>query len=182
MGGKAHAQSDFQRTNQAKVTFVAMPHIKVVKGIPTALDRDSYFDVNKRNLIVFDDQMINASKDKWIVNLFTGGSHHRNLNVIYTVQNLFHQGKGSRSINMNSHYLVLFKNPRDKVQLAKQMYPGQTDFFLNQYEKAVKRPFGYLLIDLRTTAQDNWGELNVSVWKISVLKPIWDLEFSEHLL
>ena len=86
---------------------------------------------------------------------------------------------------MNSYYLVLFKNPQDKLQiltLAKQMYPGQTDFFLNQYEEAVKRPFGYLLIDLRTTAQDNSGELNVSFWKISVRKPIWDLEFSEHLL
>ena len=35
------------------------------------------------------------------------------------------------------------------------MYPGQTDFFLNQYEGAVKRPFGYLLIDLKTTNQDN---------------------------
>ena len=41
------------------------------------------------------------------------------------------------------------------LTLAKQMYPGQTDFFLNQYEKAVKRPFGYLLIDLKTTTQDN---------------------------
>ena len=36
------------------------------------------------------------------------------------------------------------------------MYPGQTDFFLNQYEEAVKRPFGYLLIDLKTTTQDNY--------------------------
>ena len=41
------------------------------------------------------------------------------------------------------------------MTLAKQMYPGQTDFFLNQYEGAVKRPFGYLLIDLKTTNQDN---------------------------
>ena len=117
-----------------------------------------FFYVNKRNLIVFDDQMIDASKDKRIVNLFTRGSHHRNLSVIYIVQNLFHQGKGSRSISLNSHYLVLFKNPRDKLQiltLAKQMYPGQTDFFLNQYEEAVKRPFGYLLIDLKTATQDN---------------------------
>ena len=122
------------------------------------MERDSYFDVNKGNLIVFDDQMIDASKDKRIVNLFTRGSHHRNLSVIYIVQNLFHQGKGSRSISLNSHYLVLFKNPRDKLQiltLAKQMYPGQTDLFLNQYEEAVKRPFGYLLIDLKTTTQDN---------------------------
>ena len=62
--------------------------------------------------------------------------------MIYTMQNLFHQEKGSRSINLTSHYLVLFKNPRDKLQiltLAKQMYPGQTDFFLNQYEEAVNR-------------------------------------------
>ena len=29
------------------------------------------------------------------------------------------------------------------------MYPGKTEFFLNQYEEAVKRPFGYLLIDLK---------------------------------
>ena len=64
-----------------------MPHIEFVKGIPTALEQDSYCEVNKRNLIVFDDQMIDASKDKRIVNLFTRGSHHRNLSVIYIVQN-----------------------------------------------------------------------------------------------
>ena len=50
--------------------LVAMPHIEFIKGIPTALEHDFYFDVNKRNLIVFDDQMT---------------------------------------------YLVLFKNPRDKI-------------------------------------------------------------------
>ena len=92
------------------------------------------------------------------MNLFTHDSHYRNLSMIYTMQNLFHQEKGSRSINLTSHYLVLFKNPRDKLQiltLAKQMYPGQTDFFLNQYEEAVKRPFRSLKIDLKTTTQDN---------------------------
>ena len=93
------------------------------------LENDSYLDVNIRNLIIIDDQMIEAGKDNWIVNLFTKGSHHRNLSVIYIVQNLFHQGKGNRSISLNSHYLVLFKNPRDKLQiltLAKQMYPSET--------------------------------------------------------
>ena len=33
------------------------------------------------------------------------------------------------------------------MTLVKQMYPGQTDLFLNQYEEAAKRPFVYLLID-----------------------------------
>ena len=53
---------------------------------------------------------------------------------------------------------MLFKNPRDKskiLTLAKQVNPRQTDFLLNQYEKALKRPFGYLLIHLKTTTQDN---------------------------
>ena len=43
------------------------------------------------------------------------------------------------------------------------MYPWQTDFFLNQYEKAVKRSFGYLLIDLKTT-----GKETVPLWKSHV--------------
>lgn len=134
-----------------------IPTIEFVKGIPESLENDSYLDVNIRNLIVIDDQMIEAGKDNRIVNLFTKGSHHRNLSVIYIVQNLFHQGKGNRSISLNSHYLVLFKNPRDKLQiltLAKQMYPSETAWFIKEYEEAVRRPFGYLFVDLKPTTPD----------------------------
>ena len=70
--------------------LVTIPQVEFVKGIPPALEQDSYFDVNKRNLIVFDDQMIDAGKNKRIVNLLIRGSHHRNLSAIYIVQNLFH--------------------------------------------------------------------------------------------
>ena len=80
--------------------------IEFVKGIPENLEKDSYFDIHKRNLMVIDDQMADAGNDKRIVNLFTRGSHHRNVSVIYIVQNLFHQGKGSRSISLNSHYFL----------------------------------------------------------------------------
>ena len=83
-----------------------MPHIEFVKRIPTVLELDHYFDVNNGNMIVFDDQMTDGSKDKRVVNLFTRDWHHLNLSVICVVQNLFH------------HYLVLFKNPRDKLQIA----------------------------------------------------------------
>ena len=41
----------------------AMPHIEFVKRIPTVLELDHYFDVNNGNMIVFDDQMIDGSKD-----------------------------------------------------------------------------------------------------------------------
>ena len=63
--------------------LVTIPQIEFVKGIPSALEDESYLDVNKRNLIVFDDRMIDGSKDKRIINLFIRGSHHRNLSVIY---------------------------------------------------------------------------------------------------
>ena len=137
--------------------LMMIPTIEFVKGIPQSLENDSYLDVNKRNLIVIDDQMTEAGKDNRIVNLFTKGSHHRNLSVIYIVQNLFHQGKGNRSISLNSHYLVLFKNSRDKLQiltLAKQMYPSETAWFIKEYEEAVRRPYEYLFVDLRPTTTD----------------------------
>ena len=137
--------------------LMMIPTIEFVKGIPESLENDSYLDVNKRNLIVIDDQMIEAGKDNRIVNRFTKGSHHRNLSVIYIVQNLFHQGKGNRSIILNSHYLVLFKNTRDKLQiltLAKQMYPSENAWFIKEYEEAVRRPYGYLFVDLRPTTPD----------------------------
>ena len=66
-----------QRQSEYTEMLVAMPHVEFVKGIPTALERDSYFHVNKQNLIVFDDQMINTSKDKRIANLPTEGGFNQ---------------------------------------------------------------------------------------------------------
>ena len=73
--------------------LVTIPNVELLKGIPSDLEQDTCFDINKRNLMVIDDQMENADGDKRIVNLFTRGSHHRNLGVIYIVQNLFHRRK-----------------------------------------------------------------------------------------
>ena len=49
--------------------LVSIPNVEFVKGIIPALEQDTYFQVNKRNLIVFDDRMIDAGKDQRIVNL-----------------------------------------------------------------------------------------------------------------
>ena len=46
--------------------LMLIPTIEFLKGIPTALEQDAYLDVNKRNLIVIDDQMIKAGKDNQI--------------------------------------------------------------------------------------------------------------------
>ena len=100
-------------------------------------------------LLVIDDQMHNV--DQRISTLFTKGSHHRNISVIYIVQNLFDQHKEHRTISLNAHYLVIFKNPRDRSQithLAKQMYPGKTNYVQQAFELATAKPHGYLLVDI----------------------------------
>ena len=50
-------------------------------------------DPTRRNLVVLDDLMQECGNDPGITKLFTQGSHHRNLSVIYIVQNLFHRSK-----------------------------------------------------------------------------------------
>ena len=63
--------------------------------------------------------------------LFTKGSHHRNISLVLITQNLFHQGPSLRDISLNSKYIVVFKNPRDKTQivhLARQVYAENIAF------------------------------------------------------
>ena len=126
------------------------PTIEFIQGVPE--DVCSMFDAGTRNLCIIDDLMQECSSDKNVCNLFTKTSHHRNLSVIFITQNLFFQGKESRTISLNAHYIVLFKNPRDKtvvISLAKQMYPGNVKFMREAYEDATKEPYGYLFVDLR---------------------------------
>ena len=106
-------------------------------------------------LLIIDDQMDEV--DKNVMRLFTKGSHHRNISVIYIVQNLFSQNRDYRTISLNAHYLVIFKNPRDASQiahLAKQMYPGQSRYVQEAFTLATRKPYGYLLLDLKQSTPD----------------------------
>jgi hypothetical protein len=73
--------------------------------------------------------------DQRVASLFTKKSHHRNISLMYIVQNLFHH----RTINLNAHYMVLFQILTDVSQimaLAHQMYPRRTEFFLEAFARA----------------------------------------------
>ena len=112
------------------------------------------------NLIVLDDQMSSSdlSQKKQTVKLFTQGSHHRNLTVIHIVQNLFEQGSWSRTISLNSQYIVVFKNPRDSAQinyLSQQAYPRDSKFLVESYLDATLKPHSYLAINL-TQECEQW--------------------------
>ena len=106
-------------------------------------------------LLVIDDQMEQVNKT--LTRLFTKGSHHRNISVMYIVQNLFDKNSEFRTISLNSHYLVIFNNPRDRSQmmhLAKQMYPGQWDYVKEAFPLATREAHGYLLVDLKQSTPE----------------------------
>ena len=131
--------------------------INFVKGLPDSLCDDELLPPDKTNLLIIDDLMNDASNNIEVQNVFTKYVHHRNLSCIYLVQNLFIQGKASRTISLNTNYLVLFKNPRDKYQvtlLGKQMFPGNTKYFLEAFNDATSSAYGYLLIDYKAATPD----------------------------
>jgi hypothetical protein len=115
-------------------------------------------DRDERNLLIIDDLMQEVGGSSEIAELFTKGSHHRNLSVILIVQNLFHQGKIMRTVSLNSHYLVIFKNPRDAGQirhLSQQLFPGKVKFLVDAYKQATNVPHGYLIVDCKQSTPEN---------------------------
>src|SRR5207253_78107 len=86
-----------------------LPQIEWVEGLPREL-YDS-FSPKYNNLLIADDLM--GNDDALISKIFTKGSHHLNLTIVYLLQNLFVQGKECRNISLNAHYLIIFKNLRE---------------------------------------------------------------------
>ena len=121
-----------------KVTFL--------EGVPdTQLFKE---DVKTPKLVILDDLMQNVKKGT-LDGIFTKGSHHWNLSCVHIVQNLFYDK--SRTSRVNAQYIFLMKNPSDKLQsmnLAKQVFPRNVQYFMESYEDACRKPFGYLLLDL----------------------------------
>lgn len=124
--------------------------IEFHEGLPSLDD----FDGETRVLLIIDDLMSETNSN--VTNIFTKGSHHKNISVIYITQNLFFSSKHNRTINLNTHYLVMFKNPRDVTQvsyLARQM---NSKHIVEAFQDATTTPFGYLLIDLKPNTEDKY--------------------------
>jgi hypothetical protein len=126
--------------------------VRFHQGLPQLED---FVPQSGPKLVILDDMMREA--DERVVDLFTKGSHHRNLSVMFLSQNIFHQGKGRRDISLNAHYVVCFKNPRDRAQiayLARQVYPENPAFIQEAYQDATSRPHGYLVLDFKQSTPD----------------------------
>ena len=81
------------------------------------------------------------------MNLFTRGRSHLGCSLVLMPQNIFPKGSQSRTISINAQYQVLFRNPRDNLQisiLARQLCPLNSKSFLEIYKRATHRAYGYL--------------------------------------
>lgn len=124
---------------------------KTHQGVPTREDLEQWASGGKHFILVLDDLQQVCQNDKGVVEMFTVGSHHLNFSLIYLCHNIFGKGSFSREINLNSHYLVLFRNNRDTQQvqtLGRQIFGVKSAYFLDAYQKATSRLYGYLLVNL----------------------------------
>ena len=158
------------------IKATVMPKVEFIQGIPQELDDDDYFDPRQNNLLILDDMMSTAGKDKRITDLFTEGSHHRSLSIISINQNLYATKDPTQ--RRNCQYMILFDNPMDKSMtfaLARQMFPNNTDKFMKCFEKATKRPYGVLLLDLKPFTPANQRLRYDIMWKDKYPEPIKDV-------
>jgi hypothetical protein len=133
--------------------FAEFSQVEFREGLPDV----SRFGDNFRTLLIIDDLMNEANQN--VYNLVTKLSHHRNVLVVFITQNLFHRNLHIRTMNLNTHYFVLFKNPRDANQVAmlvRQMCPNKSKLVSEAFEDATKQPYGYLFVDLKPESDERY--------------------------
>ena len=106
----------------------------------------------EHSILIIDDLMSQVCNSKNMEELFVTLAHHRKITCVFLTQNLFYQGKCSRTISLNSWYFILLKARRDLKQikqLASQILGGNdiTGFML-AYQDVLKTDFGYLVVDI----------------------------------
>ena len=109
------------------------------------------------NLLVLDDQMSTIADSKQLLDLFTKGSHHRNLTVIFLVQNMYFQGKSMRTATINTQYQIIFKSPRALTQIKRMGYEyfENKNFFPAAFKDATSKPFSYVLLDVHPQSEED---------------------------
>ena len=115
---------------------------------------DSFKNNGTKYLLFFDDSCEEICNSKAFVDIATAG-RHRGLSKIYIKHNLFHQSKLGRDVELQNTHIVLFKSPRDVMQvttLGAQLGLGSE--LVYWYRDATSVPLGHLLIDISPRTDD----------------------------
>ena len=115
---------------------------------------DSLKNKGTKYFLLFDNSCEEICNSKVFVDIATAG-RHRGLSKIYIKHNLFHQSKLGRDVDLQNTHIVLFKSPRDVMQvttLSTQLGLGSE--LIDWYRDAISVPFGRLLIDFSPRTND----------------------------
>ena len=129
-------------------------NIHFVQGVEFEFIR-SLTNNGTKYLLIFEDSCEEISSSKEFVKIATAG-RHKGLSTIYIKHNLFHQSRLERDIELQNTHIVLFKSPRDVLQintLSQQLGLGSE--LKDWYTKATSIPYGHLLIDLKPKTVDS---------------------------
>ena len=130
--------------------------IDFVQGMPCPVKIKEIFD-GEHHIICLDDLQQEVANSREAEKLFTQLSQHNNLSVVYLNQNLYYQGRCARTLNLNTAYTVLLKNPRNTQQLAllgRQLDMGSA--LKSTYLDATSKPYGYLVVDLSLKSDERY--------------------------
>ena len=94
-----------------------LPFITFQQGLSATSDLEALAHEKKCNLVCLYDLMESVTTSSEMEKIFVKGMHHRHLSIIFLNQNMYCQGKHSRTINLNTYILVLMENPRDLSQI-----------------------------------------------------------------
>ena len=146
---------------------------------------DSLKNNGTKYLLIYDGSCEEICNSKAFVDNATAG-RHRGLSTIYIKHNLFHQSKLGRDVELQNTHIVLFKSPRDVMQVTTlTIQLGHESELVDWYRDATSVPFGHLLIDLSPRTDDrlryctNSGSVPSKFFVPERLKPLRTLD-DEH--
>lgn len=129
------------------------------QGLLSKEQIDEWSDGVEHTGLVLDDMMMQVAKSEDSLNLFCVTAHHRRVSVLMLAQNLYMPGKFARTISLNCHYVILFRNVRDSRQVltfGSHVFPSKLKYLKDAYDKATSVPFGYLVVDMSPSTEDKY--------------------------
>ena len=107
---------------------------------------------NEKALAIFNDSCEGILQSSMSANLATA-VRHRGVDVIFTKNNLYQQGKYCVTVDKNTTHLIFLKSPRIGRQLrllGSELEIAGPTFLQDVYQSATSVPHGHLMIDLST--------------------------------
>lgn len=135
-----------------------LPDFTTYRGLPSREEVRDWCVDSPHTVVILDDMIHLATKSPDALHLFQTMVSHGNVTAFLLSQNLYPPEVYAKSILLNCQHVVLFKNVRDNRQIitfGSQVFTGRSKFWMDAYAKAVRRPYGYILVDLTNACPED---------------------------